>query len=69
MTDRDRALDYIRIFINVGDRWRDYVPVDGDLTDTVLRLGTVEVWPGEDNTWWLDDGNSRSCFVAKRVAS
>ena len=56
MTDMERAFEYIRIFINVGDRWKKFVPLDADLvTDTSVRLGNAEFGPGEDGRWWLKD--------------
>lgn len=56
MTDRERAFEYLKIFIGAGDRWRFYVPLDADLVaDTSVRIGTCEVGPGPDGEWWLRD--------------
>ncbi len=56
MTDLDRAVQYIRIFVNVGADWQRYAPLDADLvTDTSVRLGSVEFGPEPDGTWWLKD--------------
>lgn len=62
MTDRERAIEYIRIFANVGDRWRSYAPVDAEPTPTGIRIGTVEIGRGEDETWLLIEGTSVSRF-------
>ncbi len=59
MTDVERAVQYIAIFINAGGRWRYFVPVDADLvTDTSVRIGTCEMGPGDDGRWWLKDLNA-----------
>lgn len=56
MTDTKRAVQYIAIFINVGDNWRKFVPLDADIvTDHSVRLGTVEMGPGDNGEWWLKD--------------
>lgn len=56
MTDVERALEYIRIFINAGDNWKYYIPVDADLiTEDSVRIGAAEVGPGDDGRWWLKD--------------
>jgi hypothetical protein len=66
MTDRERAIEYIRIFINVGDSWQGYVPVEGELTEAGVRIGDCELGPapGEDGTWFLNDGGTVSWFRA-----
>lgn len=58
MTDVERAKQYIAIFLNAGDRWEFYIPVDGRRTPRGVRIGTVEVWPHPDQpgVWRLDDG-------------
>lgn len=60
MTDIERARDYIRIFIAVGDRWEDFAPVDGERTPDGLRLGSVEIGPDRerDGVWFLKDGET-----------
>jgi hypothetical protein len=68
MTDRERALDYIAIFVNVGDDWRKFVPLDGELLDNGLRIGTCELWPATGGVWMLDDGESRTAY-AKAASS
>lgn len=56
MTGLERAVQYIGIFINVGDRWKGYVPVDADIvTDTSVRIDGFEMGPGDDGSWWLKD--------------
>lgn len=58
MTDRERAKNYIAIFIGAGDRWEFYIPVDADRTPDGIRLGTVEIGPDPDEhgAWLLRDG-------------
>lgn len=68
MTDRERAIEYIRIFINVGGHWRNYVPLDSVATETGLRIGTVLVGPGDNGTWWLTEGYKTTWF-RKAVSS
>jgi hypothetical protein len=56
MTDVERARQYIAIFINAGDRWLYYVPLDADLvTKDSVRIGSCEVGPGEGGKWFLKD--------------
>jgi hypothetical protein len=56
MTDLERAIAYLRIFVGAGPAWRNYVPVDADIvTADSVRIGTVEVGPGEDGRWWVKD--------------
>lgn len=64
MTDRERAQQWIAIFANVGAaEWKKFVPVDGEFVDeNRLRIGTVEVGPGDDDMWFLDDGKQVSWF-------
>jgi hypothetical protein len=61
MTDRERAVQYIGIFIGLGDDWEYCAPVDGERTPDGLRLGSVEIGPDENRpgVWWLDDGTTR----------
>lgn len=58
MTALERAEQYIGIFINVGDRWEDYVPLDGERTPNGIRIDGIEVGPDVEQlgVWWLDDG-------------
>ena len=59
MTDVERAIEYLAIFINVGDKWRNFVPVDGEMIGVNrVRIGSVEVWPEGDcgDSWRLYDG-------------
>ncbi len=59
MTDRERAIDYIAIFVGAGDRWRFFAPLDADATETGIRLGSVEIEPDPDEpgVWLLKDGD------------
>lgn len=59
MTDRERAKNYIAIFVGAGDRWRFFAPLDADATPTGIRLGTVEIEPNPDEpgVWLLKDGD------------
>lgn len=69
MTDRERAQQYIAIFANVGADWKSFVPLDAEFVDeNRLRIGTVHVGPGDDDMWFLDDGEQVSWF-RKAVAS
>lgn len=65
MTDRERALEYIAIFANVGDQWRGYIPLDSEPTPTGVRIGTCEIWRGTGKTWWLDDGETQKCYAPR----
>lgn len=67
MTDRQRAKDYIAIFIGAGDRWEFYIPVDADRTPDGIRLGTVEIGPDPDESdaWFLKDGNQITRYRKK----
>jgi hypothetical protein len=70
MTDSERALHYIEIFANAGLRdWKFFAPLDGEFVgEDRVRIGTVEVGPGEDDMWFLDDGQ-RVKWFRKAVAS
>lgn len=59
MTDRERAKDYIAIFVGVGDRWEFFAPLDADRTATGIRFGSVEIEPDptEPGVWLLKDGD------------
>lgn len=53
----ERQRDYAAIFLNVGDRWRGYAPVDAAVVgDRVLFGDGVEMWPVAD-AWKITDGN------------
>lgn len=59
MTDRERAIDYIAIFVKAGACWEFYAPLDAERTATGLRFGSVEIEPdrSEPGVWLLkDDG-------------
>jgi hypothetical protein len=60
MTDRERAIQYIGIFVGAGDRWEFFIPVDGERTDRGVRLDSVEIGPvpGRPGVWFLDDGTT-----------
>jgi hypothetical protein len=64
MTDRERAVNYIRIFVGLGDNWRSCAPVDGVATGRGVRIGSCEVWPSfdEPGVWFLDDGRDIQRF-------
>lgn len=59
MTDRERAIDYIAIFVGLGDRWESCAPLDADRTATGVKFGTVEICPDPDEpgVWLLKDGD------------
>jgi hypothetical protein len=59
VTDSERALRYIEIFANAGGEF---------VGDDRFRIGAVEVGPGEDDMWFLDDGRWVQWF-RKAVAS
>ena len=58
MTSLERAERYIAIFIGAGDRWENYIPVDGKRTPAGVRLYEIEIGPDTEQpgVWWLDDG-------------
>jgi hypothetical protein len=68
MTDRERALDYVAIFINVGDDWRKYAPIDGKLRGNGVKIGTMWVTRTAGGSWLLDDGQTRTVYT-RAVAS
>ncbi|GAB2964180.1 hypothetical protein [Saccharothrix stipae] len=70
MLDRDRALNYIAIFIGLGDDWPSCAPVDGVRTERGIRIGTAEVWPDpeQSGTWLLDDGTNVKRYTKKEPA-
>ncbi|MGB3443838.1 MAG: hypothetical protein WBA97_34305 [Actinophytocola sp.] len=57
MTDRERAEQYLAIFIGLGEHWRTCAPVDGELTEQGIRIGDIELWPDVDGTWLMQDGD------------
>jgi hypothetical protein len=59
VTDRERAIDYIAIFINADACWEFYAPLDATKTARGIRLGTVEIEPDPDKpgVWLLKDGD------------
>lgn len=69
MTDRERALDYLAVFIKAGECWHFYVPVDGELTPAGVRIGSVELGPkpGEPGVWFLKDGDEPAKYYRART--
>lgn len=67
MTDRERAENYLAIFIKAGECWPFYVPVDGELTGKGVRIGSVELGPkpGEPGVWWLKDGDGPARYYQR----
>jgi hypothetical protein len=53
MTALDRAKTYAAIFLNAGDRWRNYVPVDATVTGDTVHLGGVRM-ERNDQGWRLE---------------
>jgi hypothetical protein len=54
MTQLERARQYAAIFINVGDRWADYAPLDAKVTrgNGVVRFGDeVQMQREPGNRW------------------
>jgi hypothetical protein len=68
MTDIERAETYIGIFINVGDKWRSYVPVDGNVRGDAVHLGEVTMTAGGDGTWTLAAPGRKTMRYAKAAA-
>lgn len=62
MTARDRATQYIAIFIGLGEHWRSCAPVDGERTERGIRIDGVEVWPDADGSWLMQDGDQTTRF-------
>jgi hypothetical protein len=63
MTARDRASQYVAIFIGRGDDWRSCAPVDGERTERGIRIDGIEVWPDDDGTWLMQDGDRLTRFA------
>ncbi len=63
MTARERASQYVAIFIGLGDTWRSCAPVDGERTARGIRIDGIEVWPDTDGTWLMQDGTRRTRFA------
>lgn len=59
MTDRERAINYIAIFVGVGDRWEFFAPLDADRTATGIQFGAIEICPdpNQPGVWLLKDGD------------
>lgn len=51
-----RARDYAAIFLHVGDRWREFVPVDGQVIDNRVYIQGVKLWRDGD-VWRIGDGD------------
>lgn len=62
MTARERASQYIAIFIGLGDQWLSCAPVDGERTERGVRIDGIEVWPDTDGTWLMQDGDQTTRF-------
>lgn len=62
MTARERASQYIAIFIGLGDNWPSCTPVDGERTVRGVRIDGIEVWPDSDGTWLMQDGDQTTRF-------
>lgn len=50
-----RACGYAAIFLNIGDRWRDFLPVDADVIEDRVYLQGVQLWR-EGDAWHIGDG-------------
>ena len=68
MTALERAQTYASIFINAGDRWRNYVPVDATVTDDVVYLQGVRM-ERSDNGWRLETNGEAWIVRAKAGAA
>jgi hypothetical protein len=65
MTTLERAQTYAAIFLNVGDRWPNYVPIDATVSGSDVSLGGVHMQPIADG-WRLTE-NGRSWTVKPAV--
>lgn len=63
MTNLERARQYAAIFLNVGNRWTFYVPLDGTMGDGEFYLHGVRMRPVGD-TWELTE-NGRTLIVGR----
>jgi hypothetical protein len=68
MTDIERAETYIGIFINVGEKWRGYVPVDGTVRGDAVHIGEVTMTDRRDGTWTLAAPGQKTMRYAKAAA-
>ena len=66
MTNLQRAETYAAIFLKVGPRWPDFVPVDATVLGSVVHLGDVRMEPTVDGGWRLTE-NGKSWIVRKAV--
>lgn len=69
MTDIERAETYIGIFINVGEKWRSYAPVDGTVRGDAVHLGDVVMADQQDGTWTLASPGRKTMRYAKAAAA
>ena len=68
MTALERAQTYAAIFINAGDRWRNYVPVDATVTGDTVYLQGVRM-ERSDNGWRLETNGKAWVVHAKAGAA
>ena len=64
MTDRERALDYIALFVGLGDNWEYNAPLDAPRTATGVRFGAIEICPdpNQAGVWLLKDGDKTTRY-------
>lgn len=62
MTARERASQYIAIFIGLGDDWPSCAPVDSEPTERGICIDGIEVWPDSDGSWLMQDGDKTTRF-------
>jgi hypothetical protein len=68
MTALDRARTYAAIFISAGDRWRNYVPVDANVTGDTVHLQGVRM-EHSANGWRLETNDEAWVIRAKGGAA
>lgn len=64
MNALDRAKTYASIFLNAGDRWRFYVPVDATVTDDTVHLQGVRMRRLDDG--WRLETNGEAWLVRSK---
>jgi hypothetical protein len=64
----DRAQTYAAIFLNAGDRWRNYVPVDATVTGDTVHLQGIRM-ERSDNGWRLETNGEAWVVRTKEVAA
>lgn len=69
MSPLDRAKRYAAIFINAGDSWRGYAPLDATVTGDVVYLQGIRMERSPNNNGWRVETNGEAWVIHAAVAS